>query len=190
MKMWDGLFIKILILSNWCVWPDKLTRNSYWREPHVSPDEENSQNSFLCVETPWPKWDPFVLLRSPWRGSRISSLFFGLLPTDDNPTAFVDIKANFFNTRRWIYPVCLVGLSPTTYRATRLIVVDRLLQIGVIVFDYASMPFNFVVERILLKSIIIDGRDLKTPRLSSISPCQIRPGNLPPETSLSGFVDV
>jgi hypothetical protein len=41
------------------------------------------------------------------------------------------------------------------------IVVDRLLQIGVIVFDYASMPFNFVVERILLKSIVIDGRDLK-----------------------------
>jgi len=39
--------------------------------------------------------------------------------------------------------------------------VDRSFQIGVIVFDYASMPFNFVVERILLKSIAIDGWDLK-----------------------------
>jgi hypothetical protein len=27
----------------------------------------------------------------------ISSLLFGLLPTDDNPIAFVDIKANFFH---------------------------------------------------------------------------------------------
>jgi len=48
-----------------------------------------------------------------------------------------------------------------THREARLIAVDRLLQIGVIVFDYAPMPFNFVVERILLKSIVIDGRDLK-----------------------------
>jgi hypothetical protein len=48
-----------------------------------------------------------------------------------------------------------------THREARLIVVDRSFQIGVIVFDYASMPFNFVVEQILLKSIVIDGRDLK-----------------------------
>jgi hypothetical protein len=47
-----------------------------------------------------------------------------------------------------------------THREARLIVVDRSFQISVIVFDYASMPFNFVVERILLKSIVIDGRDL------------------------------
>ena len=74
--------------------------------------------------------------------------FFGLPPTDDNPIAFVVIKANFFNTRRWIYPVCLVRLSPMTHREAWLIAVDRSLQISVIVFDYAPMPFNFVVERI------------------------------------------
>jgi hypothetical protein len=51
-----------------------------------------------------------------------------------------------------------------THQEARLIVVDRSLQIGVIVFDHASMPFNFVAERILLKSILIDGRDLKKPR--------------------------
>jgi hypothetical protein len=95
-----------------------------------------------------------------------------------------------FNTRRWIYPVCLVGPSPTTYQATRLIVVDRSLQIGVIAFDLALTPFNFVVELILLKSIVIDGRDLKTPRLSPTSLCQIRPGNLHPVTSLLGFVKI
>jgi len=48
-----------------------------------------------------------------------------------------------------------------TYRKAQLIVVDRSLQIGVIVFEYAPMPFSFVVEQILLKSIVIDGRDLK-----------------------------
>jgi hypothetical protein len=37
---------------------------------------------------------------TPREEAGISSLFFGLPPTDDNPTAFVDIKANFVNTQR------------------------------------------------------------------------------------------
>ena len=52
----------------------------------------------------------------------------------------------FFQHTKVNISVCLVGLSPTTYRATRLIVIDRSLQIGVIAFGYASTPFNFVVE--------------------------------------------
>jgi len=62
----------------------------------------------------------------------ISSLFsFGLPPTDDNPIAFVVIKANFFQHTK-------VNISCSFGAITHdlpVIVVNRSFQIGVISFD-------------------------------------------------------
>jgi hypothetical protein len=59
------------------------------------------------------------------------------------------------------------------------------LQIGVIVFDYAPMPFNFVVERIL--SLMAGISNSAAIAYKSVP---ITARKFIPETSLLGFVDV
>ena len=49
------------------------------------------------------------------------------------------------------------------YRATQFIVVDRPLQIGVIVFLRLDAFRIFVIERLSFKSIVIDGQGAQNP---------------------------
>ena len=72
-----------------------------------------------------------------------------------------------------------------THREARLIAVDRSLQIGVIVFNYAPIPFNFVVERI---SSLMAGISNSEAIADKSVPNTAR--KFITETSLLGFVDV
>ena len=93
--------------------------------------------------------------------------FFGLPPPDDNPTAFVDIKANFFQHTK----VNKSRLFGAIAHDLSVIVVDRSFQIGVISFDIDRFKSASLLS-IMPRRLSI----LQTLRLSPISPCQIRPG--------------
>ena len=112
--------------------------------------------------------------------------FFGLPPPDDNPTAFVDIKANFFQHTK----VNKSRLFGAIAHDLSVIVVDRSFQIGVISFDidrFKSASLLSIMPRRLSISLL---SGISNPEAIANKSVPNTARNLPPETSLLGFVDV